>query len=145
MAARHEAPGLGTCGEEEALRAGSSCRRLSNWAETGPRNLGKPTSACQAINSDTAGQSGLVNLQCTGKCLRDEPPVRGMDCLGLPRVPDLLGCGRAEEVSCKCPFSYGESSVQPLSLWHSSRYCQIFQTSAFVLDLRPVKHTCPPS
>lgn len=34
-----------------------------------------------------------------------ELPVRGMEQLGLPRVPKLLDLVRAEEVLTACPFS----------------------------------------
>lgn len=41
----------------------------------------------------------------SGRNLRAMLPVRGMECLGLPRVPYLLVRGRAGEVLSICPFS----------------------------------------
>lgn len=73
VVAGHAALGWATSQEEGAVWA-SSCRCLPSWVETGPRNLGRPPSACQAAKYDTAGLSGLEG-RFIGKCLRAEPAV----------------------------------------------------------------------
>lgn len=106
-----------------ALGAGSY-RHLPSWAGTGPRKLGefpsacqaaKSPSGCQAATSDAAGPSRMEIWQCAGKCLGAEPPVRETEHLGLPRLPDLLGQRRPQEVSSTCPWRVGRELCPTLS------------------------------
>ena len=73
-----------------------------------------------------------------GKHLVDEPPVIGMECLGLLRVPELLVQWRAGDVSSTCSSSCGESSVQhsPLPLLAN------LQIAAFALGLSGTSGVC---
>lgn len=111
VSAQAQCTGAGTPGEEGVLGAGS-CRQFPGWAEMGLRKLGGSPSAYPAAKSDTLpGQVGHLQAAHAGRSLRATLPVKDMECLELPRVPELLGQGWAGEILSICPFSQAESSV----------------------------------